>query len=135
MPDATPPSPLPAPPKAVLVFDGECALCASWVARVGRRAGDQLECVPSQDPSLSARFPNLDRGQLDQRVHLIEPDGCVHSGAQAVLRTPGGGRLQAVTRWLCGRSPVFTRATEWAYRWVAKHRRTFSRVLSKQRRG
>ena len=134
MADTTPSRPLVSPPKPVLVFDGECALCTTWVAGLRQRENQPLECVAYQDATVSARFPNLARERLEHSVHLIESDGRVHRGAQAVLRTPGRGRLQAALLWLYERSPTFARLAEAVYRCIAANRRRLTALFAQGRR-
>jgi predicted DCC family thiol-disulfide oxidoreductase YuxK len=118
----------------VLVFDGTCPLCVAWVDRLRRRQGDDLECLPYQEAQLSARFPNLAPEHLARGVHLIEGDGSVRRGAQAVWRIPGGGRMQTTLLWLCERSPLFARIAETAYRLIAANRRRLSAGFPRRRR-
>lgn len=134
MADAAPSRSLGPPPKPVLVFDGECALCTVWVGGLRRREGQELACVAYQDAALSARFPNLAHERLEHSVHLIEADGRVHRGAQAVLRTPGGGWVQAALRRLYERSPAFARLAEATYRCIAANRRRLSALFPRRRR-
>ena len=75
---------------------------------------------------VAARFPEVPRGQFETAVQLVEPDGHVYGGAEAVFRAlaqkPDEG-------WLLDwyeHSPVFARATEWGYRRVARNRGFFS---------
>ncbi|HEY9173001.1 MAG TPA: DCC1-like thiol-disulfide oxidoreductase family protein [Verrucomicrobiae bacterium] len=121
----------PPPPKPVLVFDGNCALCVAWVERLRRRQGPDLECVSCHDARLSNRFPNLARDLLTQSVHLIDAAGCVHCGAQAILRAPGRGPLRALLLGLCERLPGFARMLEAGYRFVVRNRQRVSRLVRK----
>ena len=108
------------PERAVLVFDGECAFCRRWVARWQRVVGDRIEPVPSRRDDLPIRFPELTRAPLDSAVHLIEPDGRVTCGAEAVFRS-----LAAVWRWplwLYEHVPGCAALSEWVYRFVARRR-------------
>jgi predicted DCC family thiol-disulfide oxidoreductase YuxK len=121
------------PPKPVLVFDGECALCAAWVDGLRRREGQELECVAYQDAAVCSRFPLLAHERLEHSVHLIQADGRVHSGAQAVLHTPGGGWAQAALLWLYERSSAFARIAEAAYHCIAANRRRLSALFPRRR--
>jgi hypothetical protein len=59
-------------------------------------------------------------------VQLVEPDGCVYGGAEAVFRALAQNPHE---RWLLDwyeHSPVFAHASEWGYRVVARHRTFFS---------
>jgi predicted DCC family thiol-disulfide oxidoreductase YuxK len=120
----------------VLVFDGECELCVGWARRWQRAGGGNLECIPFQRADVAVRFPRLSSERLAQSVHLIEPDGTIRRGAEAVLHRPGGGRLRCWLRRIYERSPAFARAAEACYRFMARHRRAAAaatRLLNKLR--
>ncbi len=114
------------PVKAVMIYDGDCNFCSLWIHRWQLTTGDQLDYLPFQDPSVAARFPEVPRGQFETAVQLVEPDGHVYGGAEAVFRALARHPQKA---WLLGwyeQSPVFAHATEWGYRLVARHRGFFS---------
>jgi len=118
------------PAKPLLVFDGDCGFCRTWVARWRGKVGSEVAFEPFQ--AAGARFPTIQRARFRRAVQLIMPDGEVYQGAEAVLRTlalaPGGRPSRR--RWLTayqrvpGARPVF----EWGYRWVADHRPALTRV-------
>ena len=114
------------PAKALMIYDGDCNFCKLWVHRWQHTTGDHLDYLPFQDPCVAARFPEVPRGQFETAVQLIEIDGRVYGGAEAVFRAlahnPHGD-------WLLDgyeHSHVFARVTEWGYRLVARHRGFFS---------
>jgi len=109
-----------------MIYDGDCNFCLRWIHRWQLSTGDQLDFLPFQDPRVAARFPEVPRGQFETAVQLVEKDGRVYGGAEAVFRVlahnPHGD-------WLLDwyeHSPVFARVTEWGYRLVARHRVFFS---------
>lgn len=122
----TPPRVQSPPPRPLLLFDGDCGFCALWIRRWQQMTGDAVDYAPFQSADVSARFPEIPADQLAAAVHLIEPDGAVSRGAQAVFRAlarnPRHARWQ---RWY-ETSPLFARAAEAAYRFVAEHRPMFS---------
>ncbi len=116
------------PAKAVMVYDGDCNFCSLWVHRWQRTTGDHLDYLPFRDPSVAVRFPEVPRGQFETAVQLVEPDGGVYGGAEAVFRALA---LNPHEGWLLDwyeHSPVFAHASEWGYRLVARHRGFFSGV-------
>ena len=116
------------PVQPVMIFDGECGFCRRWVRHWRRVSGDRIEYLAFQDVRVSERFPEIPRASLEQAVHLVEPDGRVSSGAEAVFRL---FRCVGVRHWplrLYAASPLFARATEWAYRVVARHRAAISAI-------
>jgi predicted DCC family thiol-disulfide oxidoreductase YuxK len=114
------------PTKPVMVFDGDCNFCMTWIRRWERTTGDRVDYLPFQDASISQRFPEIPRSQFESAVQLIVPDGSVYGGAEAAFRAlacvPGG---EWFLDWYT-HSPAFARAAEWGYRRVAANRRFFS---------
>jgi len=114
------------PAKAVIIYDGDCNFCSLWIHRWQHTIGDHLDYAPFQDPSVAARFPEVPRGQFETAVQLVETDGSVYGGAEAVFRALACNPHEG---WLLDwyeHSPLFAHATEWGYRLVARNRGFFS---------
>jgi lipase maturation factor 1 len=118
------------PQKPLLVYDGDCNFCTLWIHRLRCVTGDTVEYVPSQDPQVVQWFPEIPRHAFDSSVQLIQPDGSVYDGSEAVFlslsRNPD-------FRWfhdLYEVFPPFAHVTEWAYKIVARHR-TFSSLATR----
>jgi predicted DCC family thiol-disulfide oxidoreductase YuxK len=108
----------------VLVFDGECTFCRVWVERWRRSVEPRVGFVAYQD--VGDAFPEVSRQAFSEAVHLIEPDGRVSRGAEAVFRTlahdPRRRWLYTWYRRLPGAAPI----CEWGYQRVARNRRVAS---------
>jgi predicted DCC family thiol-disulfide oxidoreductase YuxK len=111
---------------ATLVFDGDCAICRSWVSYWQRLTSGRVIYRPYQDAA--ADFPTIPREAFEHAIWLIEPDGRVYSGAAAAYRVllyaPGHGGWW----WMYTRVPGFAAASEWAYTFFAHHRNLLSRA-------
>jgi predicted DCC family thiol-disulfide oxidoreductase YuxK len=116
------------PPKPLMIFDGDCNFCALWVRRWQQMTGGSVDYLPAQDPSIPAQFPEITREQFDTAVQLIETDGTVYSGAEAVFRILAHSPKRQWPLRTYENSPAFASTTEWAYRFVAEHRILFSRL-------
>ncbi len=87
--------------RPVLLFDGGCGFCRTWVNRLARwdRAG-RIALVPSQERAAVAGLPHIDQAELDRAMHFVTPDGRVSRGARVLpdlLRyLPGGALLRPV---------------------------------------
>jgi predicted DCC family thiol-disulfide oxidoreductase YuxK len=112
--------------KPTLVYDGACGFCRLWVERWRRLTGDRVSYVAYQEAA--GAFPGIPPERFAEAVHLVEPDGRVTRGAEAVFRTlavaPGRGWLLGLYR----RCPGFAPAAEAGYRFVAAHRPAFTRL-------
>ena len=114
------------PPKPLMIFDGDCNFCMLWIRRWQQASGAAVEYVPFQHPRIAEQFPELPPGRLETAVHLVEPDGTVYSGAEAVFLSLAHNPAKArPLRWY-QQSPAFAAATERCYRFVAGHRPLFS---------
>jgi predicted DCC family thiol-disulfide oxidoreductase YuxK len=114
------------PTKPLLVYDGDCRFCLLWIRRWHQATGDRIEYLPYQDPRIATQFPEIPRPQFESAVQLIQPDGTVYGGAEAVFRSRAYGPH---AQWLvdCYQHwPAFAGLTEWAYHFVARHRTFFS---------
>ena len=115
-----------APPKPLLVFDGDCHFCGLWIRRWRQLTGEAVDYLPAQDPRVAEQFPEIPRAQLDTAVQLIATDGGVYSGAEAVFRALAEN---PAWQWLLHgyeTFPLFAGCAERAYRLVAEHRPLFS---------
>jgi predicted DCC family thiol-disulfide oxidoreductase YuxK len=115
------------PPKPLMVYDGDCNFCTLWIRRWQQMTGDSVDYLPAQDPRVPAQFPEIPPEQFNTAVQLIETDGTVYSGAEAVFRTQAHSPNRRWPLRTYEHSPVFADFTEWSYRLVAGHRTLFSR--------
>lgn len=116
------------PPKPLMVYDGECGFCTLWIHRWRCATGESVEYLASQDRQIAERFPEIPREAFDSSVQLIEPDGSVYNGAEAVFRSLSH---HPHFRWpldVYEVFPPFAGISEWSYQLVARHRSFFSFV-------
>lgn len=103
-----------------LLFDGDCGICARWIAYWQKLTGDAVSYRPYQ--AASADFPFLNEADLARAIFLVETDGQIVSGAAATFRVlasaPGHGIWFPLYRHLPGFAPL----SEAAYATLAKRR-------------
>lgn len=116
------------PPKPLLVYDGDCHFCRLWVGRGQQITGSSVDYLPSQHPELSRRFPEIAPQNYDRAVQLIDVDGSVYSGAEAVFRTLATNPAYGWPLRACQIVPAIASVTEGVYKFVASHRPVFSRL-------
>jgi Uncharacterized protein conserved in bacteria len=116
--------------KLCVIYDADCALCTGAVRQLAavRGARAELRFVPLQaleagtaaGPDLPA-LTRLDPAALRAQLHVVQRDGAVFAGAEAVVRImrelPGWRLLS----WLY-RVPGLNGAADAAYRYVARRR-------------
>ena len=112
------------PPKPLMVYDGDCRFCTLWIRRWQQLTGDAVDYLPSQQ--IATSFPESPREQFQTSVQLIEPDGNVFSGAEAVFRALAKSPNLHWPLHLYESSPLVADITEWSYGFAARHRTGFS---------
>jgi lipase maturation factor 1 len=113
-----------APPKPLLIFDGDCHFCRRWIERWNDLTVDAVEYAPFQE--VARLFPEIPRESFERAVQLIETDGTVFNGAEAVFRSLGHKPGRKWMTWCYEHLPGFAVTAEAAYRLVARSRRTAS---------
>ena len=115
-----------APPRPLLVYDGDCGFCGYWARYWQKLTGDCVDYRPYQD--VTARYPAIAPAEFQRAVQFIAPDGRRASAAEASFLTlshaPGKGLWLALYRNL----PGFAFVSERAYAFVAAHRPAFFRL-------
>jgi len=114
----------------LLIWDGDCGFCRRSVEHLRARLGDRVAYEPYQ--TAHARFPDIPQDAFRQAVHLVEPDGRISRGAEAVFRSLACGKSTNATSGLPLLAyrfvPGFAALTEWGYRQVAAHRPLAARL-------
>ena len=115
------------PSRWTVLYDSDCGFCKWLLAILLRwdRAG-RLQPIALQGSEAAELLHGVTAAERMASWHLISPAGERRSGGAAVaplLRTlPGGGVPAAVIARFPG-------LTDRAYRWVAAHRSTLSRLV------
>lgn len=98
---------------AVLIYDGDCAMCRSsalWLMRLAM-AGGELEILPCCSGPRRLRFPHITDEACMTAMQLVLPDGRTLAGADAVpelLRRIRGLGWLATAFALPGARPICT---------------------------
>jgi predicted DCC family thiol-disulfide oxidoreductase YuxK len=119
-----------AQPKPTVLWDGDCGFCRFWVLRYKSYTENRVKYSTFQESA--ADFPQIPRERLAQAVHLVDQDGTVRFGADAIFRLMA---YRPLWRWIpriYDRTPLIRKISEWGYRLIATHRSFFgfwTRVL------
>ncbi len=115
------------PPKPLLVFDGDCHFCRGWIARWRESTGDRVDYAPLQETA--AAFPEAARAEFEHEIKLIEPNGRMTGGAEAVFRTLAhGGATGRALLWGYQTVPGAGPVADAGYAFVARNRTLASRM-------
>ncbi len=108
------------PERPLVLYDGTCGFCKTWIARWRERTGEAVDYAPSQ--AEGARFPEIPPEAFPEAVQLVLPDGSVLSGAESVARLLALPRGRGVFDWMYRRVPGAAPLADFGYRIVAEHR-------------
>src|SRR5580704_6622201 len=114
------------PAKPLLIYDGDCNFCKFWVLRWLRFTRGRVDSRAFQETGVKEQFPEISPERFDESVQLVETDGKVYAGAEAVARTVGYGWDNGLSLWLYKHIPGCAPVAEWAYCFVARRRLAFS---------
>jgi predicted DCC family thiol-disulfide oxidoreductase YuxK len=105
----------------VLLYDGACAFCSRWAARLLRwLPAGSVEALSFREPGALERFPGVTPERCERALQLVRADGRVFQGAEAAvqaLRHRRWGRL-AFAYYL----PGARQAADAVYRLAARNR-------------
>jgi lipase maturation factor 1 len=112
------------PPKSLIIWDGECHFCRRWIERWKEITRGKVDYETSQQ--IGERFPEISRAQLERSVILIEPDGAVYFGAEAVFRSLRCRSSRKWLSWSYDHVPGFASWSESFYKLISSNRHFFS---------
>src|SRR6185295_4728645 len=112
------------PLKPLAVFDGDCGFCRFWVERWRTKVSDRVQFEPLQ--TASSWINEVPRERFEEALHLIESNGAVYSGGDAVLRILNYARGWTWLAQSLERDAICLEVIDWGYRFVANHRSLFS---------
>jgi predicted DCC family thiol-disulfide oxidoreductase YuxK len=108
--------------RLTILYDGNCGLCRASVARLRRiDRGGRIELLDLHDPSVSGRFPQVNRAEALQLMQAVDPAGKVYSGVDAWARVGLALPGWKFIAWLLLMPGVHFVAGK-IYAWVARNR-------------
>src|SRR6266853_724041 len=115
-----------APPKPLLIWDGECDFCRLWIERWREITTGKVDYATYQEAA--ERFPEIPVDQFTRAMAFIKPDGDVFFAADAVYRSLAYRRSRRLLAWSYDRVPGFAAVSETGYGFIARHRNFTSAV-------
>jgi predicted DCC family thiol-disulfide oxidoreductase YuxK len=103
-----------------LIYDGDCAICRSWVGYWHELTQDRVAYRPYQEAA--ADFSAIPSAAFRHSIQLIEPDGRVFAGAAAVFRLLRHSSGRSAWWWFYSHSRIFAAISEWSYAFFARRR-------------
>jgi predicted DCC family thiol-disulfide oxidoreductase YuxK len=112
-----------APPaeRPLLAYDGDCQFCSRWIIRWQQSLNGKVDISPYQ--AVAAQFAeDLPIECFQSAIRLIEPDGSVFEGAEAVFRALNHGSGGSKFYWCYQHLPGVGPLARAVYKVVAAHR-------------
>ena len=113
------------PGKYVILYDGLCRFCTRQSRRLLSLARPGLvEAVSFQEAGALDRFPGITHDACMKAMHLVEPDGQVSQGPEAIVRAIA---TRPIFRWIrvIYYPPGLRQLLNGLYAFVAAHRYRF----------
>lgn len=105
----------------MLLYDGACRFCIAQAERLARWVHGRVRLESFREPGVLSRYPGITRAECEAAIHLVEPDGRVSRGAEAIARTlmlrPALAPLGVLYRM-----PFLRGLFDWGYGFVARNR-------------
>jgi len=115
-----------APPRPLLVYDGDCAFCTYWVHYWRALTGDAVDYRPYR--GVAAQYPAVPLSDFERAVQYMAPNGSRASAAEESFLTLSHARGKGIWLALYRRLPGFAALSEWAYAFIAAHRSAAHRI-------
>jgi len=108
-------------PRPVLIYDGDCQFCIHQASRLERWVNGAVRMQSFRDPGVLERYRGLRREQCEQALQLVETNGRIHSGAEAIATAFRLRPVLAPVGWVYY-LPGIRQIADWGYRLVARNR-------------
>jgi len=112
--------------RPLLIYDGDCAFCKFWVGYWKSVTENRISYAPYQE--VAADFPQIPIEAFRSAAQFIDLRGNLSSGAEAMFRSLAMVPEKRWLLWCYLRVPGVRRASDGAYRFVARHRGALYRV-------
>ena len=107
-----------------MIYDGECVFCCRWIERWKVMTGDEIDYAPFQE--VAERFPEIRLEEFTKGVQLVDLDGGVYAGVEAVFKGLENLPFRGLGIRLYRDWPLFARISNVGYSLVARNRYFFS---------
>jgi lipase maturation factor 1 len=117
--------------RPLLIYDGDCYFCLRWIRRWQQTMPGQVDVASFQ--SEGARFVrDIPIECFQSAVRLIETDGNIYGGAEAVCRMLSyrSGAGSGLALWCYRHLPGYAAVARFGYGVVARHRKLASIVTT-----
>src|SRR5580765_5253587 len=114
------------PPKALLIWDGDCDFCRLWIERWREMTAGKVDYTTYQEAG--EHFPEIPLEEFNRSLVLIQPDGTVVFAAQAAYRSLANRRSREWLAWSYDHLPGFSAVSETGYGFIARHRKFASAI-------
>ncbi len=117
----------PAGGRPVILYDGNCPFCTRQAGRLAAFARGKFALRSFHDAKVLDEFPGITFDACMQEMKIVEADGRIYGGVEAVVRAIDAGH-PVVGKILYGYYvPGIRQLADAVYRWIAVNRYRFGR--------
>lgn len=116
--------------KPLLIYDGDCGFCRSWVEKWRNIIGDQIQYEAYQN--VGEQFPEINKEDFESSIKLIcQENGKtkIYNAAEAAFVALSYNPSFKFLLWLYKNLPGFKLISETFYKLVASNRMIFSKLM------
>src|SRR6478609_2511061 len=114
------------PPKALLIWDGDCDFCRLWIERWSEMTAGKVDYTTYQEAG--DHFPEIPPDEFNRSLVLIQPDGTVVFAAEAACSSLANRRSREWLGWTYDHVPGFSAVSETGYGFIARNRKFASAI-------
>jgi predicted DCC family thiol-disulfide oxidoreductase YuxK len=105
----------------VILFDGHCRLCRGAAKQLEHLLGGSgSELRSFREEGVLAAFPGISLERCERAMQLVQADGRVFEGAEAIVQALGRGRIGRLL--FVYYVPGLRQVADWLYRLIARYR-------------
>lgn len=78
--------------RPIVLYDGRCRFCTTGAERLRRSARGAIDTLDFQQPGVLEKFPGITHEECMRAFQLVDRQGRVYAGAEAIVRSLRFGR-------------------------------------------
>ena len=115
----------------IILFDNDCILCKRFKESLEKIPDiEEYSFIPVQNEDIFSAFPRLDKKECLETLHLIDLEGNIHQGGQAVSHLIEKFPIVSKFAWLIEKD-MGKKTVDFFYNVVNKYRKSLKKKCPK----